>query len=99
MNKPFVIITGASSGIGAGIAKLFSQSEYNLALLARNVKAMEDLKLANAICIETDVTDIESTNAAILQAEKHFISFSLENIDLIFFKCFSQSENIVWRFQ
>lgn len=60
MNKPLVIITGASSGIGAGIAKLFSESGYAVGLLARNIRAMLDLKLSNSICIETDITNFAS---------------------------------------
>lgn len=72
MSQPLVIITGASSGIGEGIAKLFSQSGYNLALLARNVKAMNNLKLPNAMCIETDVTDIKAVTQAITQAQEQF---------------------------
>jgi NADP-dependent 3-hydroxy acid dehydrogenase YdfG len=72
MNKPLIIITGASSGIGAGIANAFSQAGYCLGLLARNVKAMEDLQLPNSICIGTDVVDAHAVNSAISQAESHF---------------------------
>lgn len=72
MNKPLVIITGASSGIGAGIAKMLSESGYCLGLLARNIKAMKELNLPNSICIETDVTHHESIKSAVLQAEERF---------------------------
>lgn len=72
MNKPLVIITGASSGIGAGIAKIFSQAGYKLGLLARNVNKMENLKLPNAMCIAADVTDAEAVNYAVREAEKRF---------------------------
>lgn len=72
MKKPLIIITGASSGIGAGIAKVFSQAGYCLGLLARNVKAMQDLQLPNSICIETDVVDASAVKQAISQAESHF---------------------------
>lgn len=72
MNKPLVIITGASSGIGAAIAKAFAQAGFKLGLLARNIEAMEALNLPNSICIETDVTDIHSIQAAIKKAEEKF---------------------------
>lgn len=72
MTSPLVIITGASSGIGAALAKLFAQSGYNIGLLSRNRKAMEALALPNAMCIETDVTKIESVQAAIAAAEAKF---------------------------
>lgn len=72
MSKPLVIITGASSGIGAGIATLFAKTGHSLGLLARNPSQMEALKLPNAICIQTDVSDAKSVVAAIKQAESHF---------------------------
>ena len=70
MNKPLVIITGASSGIGAGIAKLFSESGYTVGLLARNIQAMLDLKISNSICMETDITDFVSVKKAINEIEE-----------------------------
>ena len=51
MNKPkgMIIITVASSGIGAGIAEYFSRAGCGLGLLARNLKAMEALHLPHSI--------------------------------------------------
>jgi NADP-dependent 3-hydroxy acid dehydrogenase YdfG len=72
MNKSLVIITGASSGIGAGIAKQFSAAGFPLGLLARNLKAMEELSLPNSLCIETDVTDFAAVQKAVTLAEKKF---------------------------
>ncbi len=72
MTSPLVIITGASSGIGAAIASQFSQSGYRLGLLSRNVRAMEALALPQAMCVETDVTKLESVQAAVTQIEARF---------------------------
>ena len=72
MNKPLVIITGASSGIGAAVAKLFSEAGYATALLARNKNVMDALALENSISIECDVTDIDSVNNAIKIAQEKF---------------------------
>jgi NADP-dependent 3-hydroxy acid dehydrogenase YdfG len=72
MNQPLIIVTGASSGIGEAIAKVFSKAGFPVALLARSLKAMEALGLPNALCIETDVTDINSVRKAIAQAEEKF---------------------------
>lgn len=72
MNKPLVIITGASSGIGAATAKLFSEVGYATALLARNIKAMTELQIPNSISIECDVTDISSVNNAVKIAQEQF---------------------------
>jgi uncharacterized protein len=39
-----VLITGASSGIGYELAKVFAKNHYNLILVARNTETMQDLK-------------------------------------------------------
>lgn len=39
-----VLITGASSGIGKELAKLFAMKKYNLILLARNTEKLENIK-------------------------------------------------------
>lgn len=65
MNKPVIVITGASSGIGAATACEFSEAGYSVAMLARNKKAMEQLHIPNAITVECDVTSIESVKNAI----------------------------------
>lgn len=38
MNKPLIVITGASSGFGAEIAKIFNQAGYPELLLGRRVE-------------------------------------------------------------
>lgn len=71
MNK-LVIITGASSGIGAATGKAFSDSGYSVALLARNKKTMDQFNIPNSIAIECDVSDIESVKNAIHLAQQKF---------------------------
>lgn len=39
-----ILITGASSGIGAGMAREFAQKGYNLAVCARRLERLEQLK-------------------------------------------------------
>ncbi len=72
MRKSLVIITGASSGIGEASAKVFSAAGYSLGLLARNIEAMKNLNLPNAICISTNVTDFNAFKDAIIQCEELF---------------------------
>ena len=65
MNKPLVIITGASSGIGSAMAKIFSVSGYSLGLIARNLDAMKNLNLPNSICLSADVSNKAALENAI----------------------------------
>jgi NADP-dependent 3-hydroxy acid dehydrogenase YdfG len=70
--KPVIMITGASSGIGAGLAKLFSSHGYQLALCSRNTEAMNALNLSNALCLQVDVTDAAAVQNAVTQIHEHF---------------------------
>lgn len=72
MNKPLVVITGASSGIGEATAKDFSKKGYPLLLLARRIEKLEALKLPNALCKPVDVTNRESFSHALEEAESQF---------------------------
>lgn len=69
MTKSLVIITGASSGIGAAIAQRFSQAGHPLLLVARRLERVEALGLPNALCRGVDVTDAQAFRAAIEEAE------------------------------
>lgn len=71
MNK-LVVITGASAGIGAAIAKKMSEQGHPLLLLARRVEPMEALGLPDSLCLSADVTDPEAVEAAIRQGEERF---------------------------
>lgn len=68
-NKPLVVITGASSGIGAAIAQRFSEAGHPLLLVARRVEKIEALDLPNTMCRKVDVTDAAGFRAAIKDAE------------------------------
>ncbi|PYQ33456.1 MAG: hypothetical protein DMF57_09420 [Acidobacteria bacterium] len=53
------IITGASSGIGAEMAREMARRGYAVALLARRADLLQGLakKLPNAVALPCDVTD------------------------------------------
>ena len=63
--KPVILITGASSGIGAATARLFAQNGYRVALAARRVNRLEALAQeiqssgGQAIVIVTDISQLE----------------------------------------
>ncbi|MDA5557645.1 SDR family oxidoreductase [Shimia sp. MMG029] len=67
--KGLVVITGASSGIGAAMAQRFSEAGHPLLLVARRVEKIEALGLPNALCRKVDVTDAAAFRAAIADAE------------------------------
>jgi hypothetical protein len=72
MDKPLVVITGASSGIGAATAEAFSRAGHPLLLLARRVDRMEQLGLPKTICRKVDVRDREAVKAAVVNAEAEY---------------------------
>lgn len=72
MNQSLVVITGASSGIGSAMAKVFSAENYPVCLLSRNLAAMEALNLSNSLSLSVDVTDLAAFKNAIDIAEDQF---------------------------
>eukprot|EP00971_Amphidinium_carterae_P095285 1884962-Amphidinium_carterae.1 len=70
--KKLVVVTGATSGIGAQIAKDFSAAGHPLLLLGRRVEKMSELKLPNALCEQVDVTDPVQVKGAIEKAEAEY---------------------------
>jgi NADP-dependent 3-hydroxy acid dehydrogenase YdfG len=72
MDKPLVVITGASSGIGEATARAFAQAGHPLLLLARRQARMEAMDLPNSLCRKVDVRDRGAVEAAIREAESHY---------------------------
>lgn len=71
-----IVITGASSGIGAATARALAKEGAKLALIARRMDRLEALKdeLADAeiITLQADVTDFDSVQAAIDEVLRAF---------------------------
>jgi short-subunit dehydrogenase len=63
--SPVILITGASSGIGAAAARLFGEKEYRVVLAARRVERLQTLAKeiqvagGEALPIPTDVTQLD----------------------------------------
>jgi NADP-dependent 3-hydroxy acid dehydrogenase YdfG len=66
-----IMITGASSGIGAATARAASQAGARLVLLARREERIAKYagELGNALAVRCDVTDKDQVAAAIRRAE------------------------------
>ena len=72
MTKSLIIITGASSGIGAATARLLSSQGHPLLLLARRLDRLQALNLPDTLCKAVDITDRTALLAAVKEAEAKF---------------------------
>lgn len=65
-----ILVTGAGSGIGAGVAALFHREGARLALLDLSEEAVLDAarRLGGALALPCDVADAEQVSAAMSQA-------------------------------
>ena len=61
-----IVITGASSGIGAACARLFLAEGWRVGLLARREEMLREVAggSENALCLAADVTDERAVEAA-----------------------------------
>ncbi|AUB31389.1 SDR family oxidoreductase [Spiroplasma floricola] len=72
MKKKLVVITGASSGIGKELAKLFIKDGYPVLLLARRVELLKEFESKNVIIAKVDVTNFDQFEKAVRKAEDKF---------------------------
>lgn len=73
-SKQLVVITGASSGFGAEMAKLFNKDGYPMLLIARRVEKVKELPLNfdNVMVAKADVTDKNEFETVIRDAEAQY---------------------------
>ncbi len=78
MSEGVVIVTGASSGLGAGITRVFGRAGWDVVAAARRRSRLEDLagELAEAtgavLAVETDVSDPQAVEAMVASALDRF---------------------------
>jgi 3-hydroxy acid dehydrogenase / malonic semialdehyde reductase len=68
--KPLVVITGASAGIGAATARRFAKEGFRLALTARRIDRLAELKKELKTEISTYGLDIRSSDAVAATFQK-----------------------------
>ncbi len=71
-----VIVTGASSGIGAEAARLFAAEGARVALVARNKQMLEAVARSidpdRALALPADVTDTDAVGALLERVQNRF---------------------------
>lgn len=99
MAKSLVVITGASSGIGAAIAKRFSEAGHSLLLIGRRIEKIQELNLPNTMIRKVDVTDSQALKNAIKDAEAEYGSVELlvNNAGLMLLGQIDTQDPIEWQ--
>ncbi len=88
--NPVIIITGASSGIGAATAKVFASEGYRVVLAARRKEQLNSLAEevqvtgGEALVVPTDITQLSQIENLVYQSLEHFgqIDILLNNAGL-----------------
>lgn len=99
--KKVIVLTGASSGIGAATAKALSNSPHVLVMLARNEEKMKAIAAeinCISLVIKTDVTKIEEVQKAIATVIEKFggIDVLINNAGLGYFDPIDEGKLEEW---
>ena len=97
-----VIVTGASSGIGAATARLLAENGCNVALAARRKDRLETLAAelgGNALAIPTDITDSEAAATLVVQTVERFgaLDILVNNAGLGLYAPIAEADTEDWR--
>lgn len=84
-NNQTVLITGATSGIGYELSKIFIRNKYNVVFVARNQKALERAKEAltsqydnsTITCISADLSQPDSPQEIYAKLQKEGITINI----------------------
>jgi NAD(P)-dependent dehydrogenase (short-subunit alcohol dehydrogenase family) len=98
------IVTGASSGIGVGIAELFAEEGARVVCVARRTKEGEAVAAAirqqgrDALFVACDVSNEEQVNQMVRQTIEHFgrVDVLVNNAGVNFVKAFEELSSEDW---
>lgn len=83
--KEWVLVTGASSGIGYELSKLFAEKGYNLVLIARNIEKLNKISHELTLRFNTAIKVIQKDLSLLGSAEEvfHDVENSNINVDIL----------------
>ena len=98
-NKKLIVITGASAGIGAATARLFSKMGHPLLLLARRLDKLEALDLPHSIFRKVDVVDMQALKSTIQEAEQAFgdVDCIINNAGILLLGDITNQDPLEWK--
>ena len=70
-DAPVILVTGASSGIGAAAARLFGAKGYRVVMAARRLERLQELEKeiqdggGEALAVATDLNDLDQIQALV----------------------------------
>ena len=102
------IVTGASSGIGRGIALALADAGCAVVLAARRIAALEETQaliaarspLVRTLCVRCDVTDLDSVNALVRTATRDLgapVDILVNNAGVMYFTLMANVKMQEWR--
>jgi short-subunit dehydrogenase len=77
-NQPVILVTGASSGIGAAVAKLFARAGYRVSMGARRIDRLQAVAAdiesvgCQAIAVQSDLTRLEDIQGLVKNTLNQF---------------------------
>lgn len=103
MKNKLIVITGASSGFGKEMAKIFSEQGYSLLLIARRIELLEQLKRElnnpNILIRECDVREYQKLSNIIEEAESVYgdVDLLINNAGVMLLGDVQDQNNDEWK--
>ena len=72
MDRPLGVITGASSGIGLGVARAFAAAGHPLLLISRHIEPRPEFDGKPIVYAQADVADFDAVQRAVRDAERTY---------------------------
>lgn len=73
-----IIITGCSSGIGLELVKYFSNPQFQIIAISRNIDTITELSMSNVTPFKADITELND-----LRALKTYVEKTWTHVDII----------------